>query len=263
MDPGVRDKCGVVWFFVDFLTASIVVQAAFAESNQNTEEIAEVIRSTEQALWQAAPAPRRPLAAVRIQDLLKPAAAEDVRPPGAGLIHHGTEIVGAKVLPGGVVWNAPDGSLTWWDDERRSLRANPARRVSDVASQLQLDLRALHGLSFESAVKGPGSKRAHINNLCVLFRQNRIRIVKNESTKPLIAQLRSGRWNEKHTDFEPNAALGHLDALMALAYGVRAVPWEKNPFRPTHVDPNEPDLFVSEIYEKKVMRPSATRRRIR
>lgn len=262
LDPGVRDKCGVVFFYVDFLTASIVVQAAFAESNQNTEEIANVIRETEARLWQATPAPRKPLRAVRIQDLLKPAAEIEARAPGAGL-QTGTEIIGAKVLPGSVVWNAPEGSLTWWDDNARSLKANPARRVMDVQSQLQLDLRTLHALSFDAAVKGPGSKDAHINNLNVLFKQDRIRIVKNETTEPLIAQLRSGRWNEKFTDFEPNAALGHLDALMALAYGVRAVPWEVNPYRPAHVDPHEVDLIVPEDYQRKVMRPSQGRKRYR
>jgi len=260
MDPGVRDKCGVVFFYVDFVRASVVVQSTFAESNQNTDEIAEVIRSTEQQLWQAVPPPLKPVRAVRIQDLLKPTS--DARAPGAGL-QHGTEIVGAKVMGGGVVWDAPEGALTWWDDEQRSLRANPFRRISDVATQLQLDLRQLHALSFETAVKGPGSKLAHINNLRVLVGQRRIRILNTEANKPLIAQLRSGRWNEKRTDFESSTALGHLDALMALAYGVRGIPWERNPWRPTHVDPNEPDLIVSEIYEKKVMRKPQHHRRYR
>ena len=260
LDPGVRDKCGIVWFYVDFKNARVVVQRSFAESNQNTDEIAEVIRSTEQQLWQAAPPPLKPVRAVRIQDLLKPTA--ESRPPGAGLQHH-TEIVGADVLPGGVVWKAPEGALTWWDDEERSLKANPFRRISDVATQMQLDLRALHGLSFDTAVKGPGSRLAHINHLRVLTGQNRVLIEDNEFNQPLIAQLRSGRWNEKRTDFEENKTLGHLDALMALAYGVRVVPWAKNPWRPTHVDPNEPDLVVSEIYEKKVMRKPQPHRRYR
>jgi hypothetical protein len=257
MDPGVRDKCGVVFFYVDFLTASIVVQHTFCESNQNTDEIAEVIRATERTLWQAVtPAPKPPRE-LRIQDLLKPTT--EARAPGAGL-QHSTEIEGATVLPSGVVWKAPEGALTWWDDEQRSLRANPARRISDVATQLQLDLRQLHGLSFDNASKGPGSRLAHINNLRVLFAQRRIRILNTEANKPLIAQLRSGRWNEKRTDFEESKTLGHLDALMALAYGVRVVPWERNPWRPTHVDPNEPDLIVSEIYERKVMRKQPQRK---
>jgi hypothetical protein len=260
LDPGVRDKCGIVWFYADFLTASLTVQWAYAESNKNTEQVAEVIRETEQALWQATPSPVKPVRALRIQDLLKPTT--DARAPGAGL-QHTTQIQGAKVLPGGVVWEAPPGALTWWDDEARSLRANPARRVSDVATQMQLDLRTLHGLSFDSAVKGPGSKMAHINNLRVLFKQRRIRIVRNDATKPLIAQLRSGRWNEKRTDFEESKTLGHLDALMALAYGVRVVPWERNPWRPTHVDPNEHDLIVPEDYQKKVMRKPQPLRRLR
>lgn len=261
LDPGTRDKCGVVWFYVDFRNAVLVVEAAYAESNKNTEIVAEVIRETEERLWQAQQPARAPLRAVRIQDLLKPPQELDVRAPHGGH-QHTTEIIGAKVLPGGVVWTAPEGSLTWWHDEKRSLQANPARRITDVAAQMQLDLRELHGLSFENAKKGAGSKKAHINNLDVLLKQCRIRILKNEFTKPLIAQLRSGRWNEKRTDFEESKTLGHLDALMALAYGVRAVPWDKNPYRPSHVDPNEPDLFVSEIYEKKVMRPGSGRKRV-
>jgi hypothetical protein len=258
LDPGVRDKCGLVFFYLDFLSASLVVQSSWAESNQNTVQIAEVIRETERELWQAQQSPLKPPKPISIQDLLKPTA--EVLRLGSGQ-QHSTEIAGARVLPGNVVWTAPEGSMTWWDDEKRSLRANPARRVSDVATQLQLDLRQLHGLSFDTAFKGPGSRKAHINNLRVLFKQCRIKILKTPENAQLIAQLRSGRWNEKQTDFEPSKTLGHLDALMALAYGVRVVPWEKNPYRPTHVDPNEPDLFVSAIYEKKVMRPQSTRRR--
>lgn len=260
LDPGTVDLCGLVFFYLDFIAGEIIVQSSYAESNKNTDIIAEVIRSTEQQLWQAAPSPARLVRPVRIQDLLKPTT--EVRAPGVGL-QHTNDIHGAKVLPGGVVWTAPEGALTWWDDEKRSLRANPARRVSDVAAQMQLDLRQLHSLSFETAKKTKGTKKSDINHLDVLFRQCRIRIVKNEANKPLIEQLRSGRWNEKRTDFERTKTLGHLDTMKALAYGVRVVPWEKNPFRPSHVDPNEPDLFVSEIYEKKVMRPAVPRRRYR
>lgn len=258
LDPGVRDKCGIVFFYLDFIAGLITVQSTYAESNKNTDVIAGIIRSTEQELWQAQPLATKPPRELRIQDLLKPTT--EVRAPGAGL-QHATEIVGAKVLPGAVVWAAPEGALTWWDDEKRSLRANPARRISDVATQMQLDLRQLHGLSFETAVKGKGSKRAHINNLDVLLKQCRIRIVKNEANKALIAQLRSGRWNEKRTDFEESKTLGHLDALMALAYGVRVVAWEKNPWRPKHVDPHEVDLIVPEDYQRKVMRPVQGRKR--
>lgn len=258
LDPGVRDKCGVVFFYVDFLTATLVVQSAYAESNKNTEIIAEVIRSTESRLWQATPAAKRPLRAVRIQDLLKPTA--ESQGPAADLQHHGTDIIGAKVLPGNVVWDAPEGALTWWDDEKRSLMANPSRRVSDVATQMQLDLRQLHGLSFDTAKKGAGSKKAHINHLDVLLKQRRIKIVRNAETASLISQLRSGRWNENRTDFEKSKTLGHLDALMALAYGVRVVPWERNPWRPTHVDPYAHDLIVPEDYKAKVMRKPQQRK---
>lgn len=260
LDPGVRDKCGVVFFYLDFIAGVITVQSSYAESNKNTDIIADVIRSTEQELWQAVPLPTKPPRELRIQDLLKPTT--EVRAPGAGL-QHATEIAGAKVLGGGVVWDAPEGSLTWWDDEKRSLRANPHRRVSDVAAQMQLDLRQIHGLAFETAKKGAGSKKSDINHLDVLLKQCRIRIIKNPANAPLIAQLRSGRWNEKRTDFEPSKTLGHLDALKALAYGVRVVAWEKNPYRPKHVDPNAHDLIVPEDYQKKVMRPAQPRRRIR
>jgi hypothetical protein len=260
LDPGTRDKCGLVFFYLDFIAGEIIVQSSYAESNKNTDIIAGVIRSTESELWQAVPLPVKPPRDLRIQDLLKPTT--EVRAPGAG-VQHATEIAGAKVLPGGVVWNAPEGALTWWDDEKRSLRSNPHRRVSDVAAQMQLDLRQLHGLAFETAKKGAGSKKSDINHLDVLLKQCRIRIIKNPANAPLIAQLRSGRWNEKRTDFEPSKTLGHLDALKALAYGVRVVAWDRNPWRPTHVDPNEPDLIVSEIYERKVMRKPPAQRRYR
>lgn len=256
LDPGTRDKCGMVWFYVDFMRACIVVEAAYAESNQNTEVIADVIRDTELRLWggrlELVPPP---LESPRIQDLLKPTAT-----------HHGPTgstssraIQGADVLAGGVVWRAPEGALTWWDDKAQTLRPNPWKRISDVQAQMQLDLATLHQLHFANATKGPGSLRTVTNLLRVLFRQDRIRIIRNESTKPLIAQLRSGRWNEQHTDFEKSPRLGHLDALMALGYGARDVPWRLNPFRPLVVDPHQKDLIVPDDYVRKVLKPQPSR----
>lgn len=256
LDPGTKDKCGVVWFYVDFISARIVVESAWAESNQHTEAIADVIRETEHELWGAkVEVVRPPLESLRVHDLLKPSA--EVHPPDKG--RGSQHIAGARVLGGGAVWEAPPGALTFWDDQKRTLKPNPWKRFSDVQAQMQLDMRLLHQLNFDHVEKGKDSRETHVNFLRVLCQQDRLRIVRNERTKPLIEQLRSGRWNENRTDFEKSKKLGHLDALMALAYGARSVNWTINPYRPVHVDPYAPDVIAPPDYDRKVLRPRPSR----
>lgn len=51
IDPGSRDLCGILWGYVHYIEALLVIQRAWAERNASTADIAEVIRQTEEELW--------------------------------------------------------------------------------------------------------------------------------------------------------------------------------------------------------------------
>ena len=53
MDPGTRDKFGIVWAYWDFERAKLVVQRSYAESNVSTGPIADTLKTAERDLWQA------------------------------------------------------------------------------------------------------------------------------------------------------------------------------------------------------------------
>jgi len=240
MDPGVADACGLVWFYVDFLRQVIVVEAAWAKRNQATSEIAREIRRVEQALWGAQHRMHRPL-------LRQPTLLDCMRPTlPADLVEPTTEtnILGAIPKRSGQVWEAPRGSLTYWDATAATLRPNPVQRISDTQAQAILDLRHDHGLEFTPAAKGPGSKEANLQHFRMLFLNRKIVILKNGLTEPLIQQLRSGVWNDKRTAWKSTPTLFHCDALASCMYGSRAVNWHRNPFPPDVKDPNAPDVWI-------------------
>jgi hypothetical protein len=51
VDPGTRDKIGVVWAFWDFERAKLVVQRSYAERNVTTTPVADLLKRTERELW--------------------------------------------------------------------------------------------------------------------------------------------------------------------------------------------------------------------
>lgn len=51
MDPGMRDKLGIVWGYWDFERAKLVIQRSYAERNVTTTPVADLLKRTERELW--------------------------------------------------------------------------------------------------------------------------------------------------------------------------------------------------------------------
>lgn len=114
------------------------------------------------------------------------------------------------------------------------LGVKPWRRLGDCNDPQQLyDMTKdhkypVHPISKRQDQTGQGFKDSVINGLRIAISQRKIKI--HPRCKNLIAQLRHGIWKENRNDFESTEKLGHLDALMALAYMYDNAMWRKNPY---------------------------------
>lgn len=120
----------------------------------------------------------------------------------------------------------------WKEVELKNGIVNP-RRFSDNDAQQIYDMNITHKYQINPVVKrskqsGVAFKESVINGLRIAIKEGRIKI--NRRCKNLITQLKYGMWNEWRSDFERTSTMGHLDALVALAYLVDNVQWSKNPY---------------------------------
>jgi hypothetical protein len=51
VDPGMSDRCGIIWCYWDWMAQVLVVERSWAEFNAGTDKVAQVMRDTEQELW--------------------------------------------------------------------------------------------------------------------------------------------------------------------------------------------------------------------
>lgn len=225
IDPGITDPLGLVGGFVDWLQQCLVIQFAWARSNASTGEVVRVLQDFERTFWGSA----------------HRAAGERKRE---------LSIADALVTGDGKVWAPPQDGLTYWSQEDWSLKANPYARVCDIENRFIVDMNVDYGMNVQPAVKGPGSADADLQHVRTLFgaRPRKIAIIRNGHTEPLIQQCRSGEWNTDETghrtDWKRSKTLGHLDCFAALKYLARVVPWQRNPNRPAHVEPNSSEYHV-------------------
>lgn len=262
LDPGNEDMCGVVCGYVDWLKQVFVVEYAWGRRNRSSREIADVVRLNEERLWgvkhRDPDAPRHHIV-VEPTDVYKPGApwapANDVNN------QREKSIAGAEALDSGRVWSHPHGALTYWDDSEFSLKPNPYMRVSDSGDpQGRTDLNVDHGLAFSTIEKSLRSGIANLQHARLLLQQRRLLIMKNGQTEQLIAQMRSGMWNEDHTKWLRTTDLGHLDCFAALILGLREVNWKRNPFPPSIRDVYQPDMHYPDDYKKHVSAVVSPRR---
>lgn len=92
------------------------------------------------------------------------------------------------------------------------------QRWADVPGQLRVDLKREH--NYDALPPQKTNWLASVNNMASRFARNKIKIHKR--CKFLIASIKSGMFNKTRTDFERTKALGHLDAIAALMYGIRS-----------------------------------------
>lgn len=119
--------------------------------------------------------------------------------------------------------------LCWngWGD-KPWLGGHTPRRTSDNDAQIIKDMEAIYDIKFAPANKTVMRfDESLINRLRLQFQNDKILI--HERCKNLIAQLENGIWNERRTDYERIAGLGHLDGIDALKYGIRDVDSGRKP----------------------------------
>lgn len=231
-DPGTTDPHGIIALYLDWMQQVIVIVASWKKPNASTGEVVEVTQNFERMFFGT--------------EHEKP----DTRKPNMSLLR----IANAERTPGGKIWEAPEGALTYWDENAWTLKPNPFSRISDIDNQFVIDMNTDYAMSLRDAEKGPGSADADEQHLRMLFAARhkdgrpKIVIVRNGYTEDIIMQLRSGMWKVDETghkvDWLRTKLLGHLDCIAALKYVVRDVKWRRNPFPPANVDVNLPNTFV-------------------
>ena len=137
------------------------------------------------------------------------------------------------------------------------------KRISDNDLQQLFDLNKDYGyrvlgVTKRSKQKGVNYRESLINQLRVAITAKKIVI--NPRCKNLIFQLSYGMWNEHRTDFERNydiknmgVVMGHLDGLMALAYGFDNIDWNENPY------PDQSEVEIRKLDEMSQAEVRATR----
>lgn len=156
-------------------------------------------------------------------------------------------------------------------EEKRLWNQSPRARISDNHPMEIAEFHRQHILQ-PTKVTGelkfaPADNRnpeALINRTRSMFAADRILI--HPSCIGLINQLEGGLWNQNRTDFEKIKGLGHLDGIMALAYGVDTVDYVTNPNLRKKLNPETHAIYLQrskqeERYGKlgKLLHP-ATRR---
>lgn len=138
-------------------------------------------------------------------------------------------------------------------------------RVLDVPGQVQVDMINDH--SYLVRVPHKDDLEAQINAIRLGLSQGKILIHKR--CKHLIGCLKTGRYNDKRTDFERTTLYGHADPIMALVYAYRMVDRTTNPYPVIRLNP-ETHMEVHYRKEKsqmeeiaKALRPYDPMRRVR
>jgi len=112
------------------------------------------------------------------------------------------------------------------------------KRVADVPGQVQVDL--VHHYNYILGILNKDDADAAIQSLRLQFQTGKVLI--HPRCKNLIGCLKTGRYNDKRTDFERSALYGHLDILMALVYGNRMLDRHTNPY--PKITAKEDQLFI-------------------
>ena len=121
-------------------------------------------------------------------------------------------------------------------------------RYIDADGQMRVDFMQQH--KYPGALPRKDELEATVNQVRVFMSRGEVEISPN--CKLLIKTLRSGTFNKTHTDLDRTQTLGHMDAFMALAYGLRHA-IKSNPFplykgadpHTHYIDRSNPELTKS------------------
>lgn len=116
------------------------------------------------------------------------------------------------------------------------------RRVADCDNQILLaDLTHLHKLPIVPTTKN--SLNAMVNQARMWVKSGRVRV--NPRCRLLLQTLHDGIWNKSKDEFGRTTALGHMDALAALIYGIRNIDEAHNPIPVTYGFNPEAQIYPS------------------
>jgi hypothetical protein len=119
-------------------------------------------------------------------------------------------------------------------EEELKIKNKIYKRMGDCELQQLFDMSKDHDYKVSPIVKrskqtGQGYRDSILNNVRLSVSNNKF-IVDSDACPNTIKQLKFGIWNASRTDFERTETMGHLDALMALAYLLDNISWTKNPY---------------------------------
>jgi hypothetical protein len=135
-----------------------------------------------------------------------------------------------------------------WGELIDNLFMEEPKRVCDINEQIaRIDLYRLYNLKFTSSPKD--DKEAGINMLRVLIQNEKIII--NPKCKRLIFHLENAVWNKSRSSFERSSVAGHYDFVDAMVYLIRAVKWNKNPYKNDGSVPNANTMFSHRMQTEK------------
>jgi hypothetical protein len=103
---------------------------------------------------------------------------------------------------------------------------SPHKMICDTDPRLIKDLKTMHGLNFRATKKD--NKEAQINQTNIMIHNEQI--IVDPKCKTLISHMKYAVWNNTRSSFQRTAALGHCDAVDSLAYLVRNVDRNRNPY---------------------------------
>lgn len=131
------------------------------------------------------------------------------------------------------------GSETWVAAAKKMEAGRPVTRFIDADGQMRVDLQTQHG--YPVMLPRKDELTPTVNQVRVALRRDEVEI--DPKCVLLIKTLKGGTLNPQRTDLARTEALGHMDAFMSFAYGMRHAN-RANPFPQYGVGVSEATHFI-------------------
>ena len=193
-DSGADDNTALLFAYYDFENAQLVFDDEWVDNNQTTSVIVSIGKLWEAVLWNGFD-------------------REEAREIRKKLLRPETRLAATEEI----------------QEIYKKQKTRPKSRVYDAGKQIINDIYTDHSWPVQMPEKD--GKLAAIHEFRNLVADKRILI--KDRCQHLRRQLSEGLWrDDKHSDFQRNDTLGHLDAIAAALYLARSVNWNLNPRPP-------------------------------
>ena len=217
IDPGFDHATGALFAYMDFNTATVMIEGDINLRYQNSRQVARAIKAREWQLWGFKPVMNKTMTA-RAQKEELDAIMELFYPD--------------MPIPTKPVASHRDGQLIH----------RVYRRVSDTDSRLIADMSTEHNIIISPTEKDDAE--AALNAFRVKLQGLKYRI--HPRCVHFIAHLEQATWNKHRTKLAKCSDGGHFDTIPAAVYLNRNIIWGRNPNPPqtvnrfTHHTPKRP-----------------------